>query len=69
MTAKPKVYREVEDVLRSSGLPWLIAKGKKHHHIYLDGRMIGVMSYGSQKERDAKMISNRVRRMLERGRP
>lgn len=67
MTAK--VYREVEDVLRSSGLPWKIAHSKKHHHVYLAGRMIGVMSYGSHPGRDAKMIATRVRRILERGQP
>lgn len=67
MTAK--VYREVEDVLRSSGLLWRISPGKKHHHVYLAGRMIGVMSFGSHAGRDAKMIATRVRRILERGRP
>lgn len=61
-----KVWREVETALRESGLPWSIKNGKRHHHVFVNDRRVGVMSFGSNVGRDAKNLIARIQRLAQK---
>ena len=67
MTKPPrtdKVHREAVELLRSTGRPWELRHGKRHVHVILDGRMIGVLCSYSGKGRDTTMIRAAIRRHI-----
>jgi hypothetical protein len=49
--------RHVEAELSSTGLPYRIEDSKKHHKVYLNGALVGVISRGTGGE-DAPGIRN-----------
>ncbi len=60
------VLRTIENDLKSTGLPWEIATGKKHLKVRLDGRMVGILpKCGKDREGDPRALKN-VRAQIRR---
>lgn len=47
----------IEDALVATGLPWSLEPGKKHIHIRLAGRLVGILPKGRKK---GDFLSNRA---------
>lgn len=58
---RTKLYREVEGILRETGLPWAIEAGTRHDIIILAGHRVGVMSHGHKVDCDSKKIASSIR--------
>ena len=42
-----RILPVIEQALDSTGLPWEIGPGKKHHHIRVGGKLAGILPRGS----------------------
>lgn len=63
---RTKLYREVEGILRATGLDWRIEAGTRHDIILLCGRRVGVMSHGRHNGSDSKKIAATIRQFIKR---
>lgn len=63
---RSKLRREVEDILRATGLPWAIEPGQRHDSIILNGHRVGVMSHGRPLGADSKKIASAIRQFIKR---
>ena len=55
-TVRPQ--RELEAVLRETGIPYTIERGKKHRKIIMAGRQIGVFSHNAMDGGGKRGLSN-----------
>lgn len=55
-----KLDRRVLDALRASGHPWWVAEGKKHHKLFVAGRLACVFSRSSKAD-TARDVQNNIR--------
>lgn len=39
----------IREALEATGLPWSLEPGKKHQHIRLAGRLVGILPHKSRK--------------------
>lgn len=64
-----QIEREIRDFLKASGRPFEITEGTNHKHVYVDGKMIGVLCRNGGKRRDTKQIMAKIRQHLKRTKP
>jgi hypothetical protein len=62
--ARSKLHREVEAILRATGLVWSIEGGSRHDIITLAGQRVGVMSHGHKTDSDSKKIAASIRQFM-----
>jgi len=56
-----KLPDKIHSALEESGLPWVIEEGRKHYHIRLNGRLIGILPKGKgPQESSSRDILNTV---------
>lgn len=64
---RSKLYREVEGILRATGLHWSIKAGGSHDIIFLAGHRVGVLSHGHKTNNsDSKKIAASIRQFVKR---
>lgn len=68
-----RLHPEVEALLASSGVPWELRSGRKHHKLFVAGRMVQVVPHGATAI-DPKCRAHRnclasLRRLLREARP
>jgi len=64
---RSKLYREVEDLLRSTGLHWSIEGGSKHDIVMLAGKRVGILSHGHKTNNsNSKKIAATIRQTIKR---
>lgn len=63
-----RVPKQITSELAATRLPYSIVDGRKHKHIYLDGKMIGILPFGS-KLHEGRVLQNvihQIRRAARR---
>lgn len=70
MPSRKKTYKVIYKALEETGLPWTEKTGSKHHKLYLDGHLIGILPHGKNTANEASMRMNknivaRIRRAAE----
>ena len=64
---RSKLRREIEDILRATGLAWSIETGSRHDIIFLAGQQVGVLSHGRKTNNsDSKKIAASIRQLIRR---
>lgn len=66
-----RIPPEVKAALNATGLPWAVEMGKRHAHIRLAGKMVGVLSMGQPDEtfgRSMNILAH-IRRCAKEMRP
>lgn len=64
---RTKLYREVEAILRGTGLVWSIEQGTRHDIVMLAGQRVGIMSHGHKTNNsDSKKIAASIRQHIKR---
>lgn len=56
-TIKNRMHREIEALLKDSGLCWRIDLGKKHRKVFIEDKMVGVFS-NCKSHTDIGPVSN-----------
>lgn len=44
--------KDIEELLNSSGVPWHVKEGRRHLHVVVAGRLVGVLPKGHQSQWD-----------------
>lgn len=61
--------RHIVQALDATGLPWAITTGKKHRHIRLSGRLVGVLPHkggnGDADQHARKNVIGQIRRAAQ----
>lgn len=59
-----KVPKQITSELSATGLPYSVRDGRKHNHIYLDGKLVGILPKGSRLHEGRVMqnIIHQIRR-------
>lgn len=52
-----RILPVIEQALNDTGMPWDIEQGKKHHHIRINGKLVGILPMGS-KAAETRTIKN-----------
>ncbi len=60
-----QIEREIRDFIDGTGHSIEIVKGKNHKHVYIDGKMVGVICRNGGKRRDSKQIIAKIRQHLK----
>lgn len=60
-----KTRREVEAMLRETGLDWSIKPGGNHNKVYLAGKCISVIHPGNQAYADHMPLKTAIKRRLK----
>lgn len=60
-----KLPRGLKEALDETGVPWTIERGKRHYHIRMDGRLVGVIGLSTSEiaSRATKNIIAQARRV------
>jgi len=62
---KPKkLEREALKLLRSSGLPFRIQEGSKHHKVFIREEMVCVLAKGSCGFKDTTLLQRMIKQRL-----
>lgn len=65
---KPKLHREIENLLRATGLDWSIDPGSRHDIVMLAGERVGTLSHGHKSgcNKNSKKIAATIRQTIKR---
>lgn len=69
---RPKLPKEVLDVLEASGLPWSIEPGSKHHKIIVGKRFAAIWPRGITTDKHIRSVKNviaQIRRVIREQSP
>jgi len=57
----------LKDALEQTGLTWDVVEGKRHHHIRLEGKLVGILPKGSHhnNRRATLNLRSQIRRAAE----
>lgn len=62
-----RAVRQLQDELARAGVPFEISEGTRHHKVFVDGRLVGIVSRRpseSANNRGAKNVRSQVRRAI-----
>lgn len=59
-----KNQRDIEKLLRASGLPYRIDSGQKHRKLYICEKMALVFSHGAHNSNDLQHIMSLIHQMI-----
>lgn len=46
-----RIHPEIENALKSTGLPWSVEEGSRHLKLRVNGRFVGICPKGKPKEK------------------